>query len=191
MSRLRLSLDAKVVNHLVKTLFTNTLVQIQKSKWEPLVITSEKEFAKELQDASVECYIDSGTSLNEAISLTVDSVSEKLLGLIMPDFPNLSRVEIQKFEHFSNLFPLILSPTADYGTAFAILPRDLWKFRFLGVSSFYKLFYHLEYRNIQVAVAVLHSLQYDLDTIQDYEYYFGTKEREGIKTEKDNLAESL
>ena len=171
MKRIRKQVPDKIVNQLTKSLFINTLHAISKFKWEPVILTAEKKLAKTCTDNGYQVFIDSGSSLNEAVLNAVERLDANKISLIMPDILNLDVKSVAKLNSVCKLFCRVIAPSHDKGTAFARLKLEDWKHNLLGKGSYQKIINQMNANKAEISVIKINSLLQDIDVVEDYNYH--------------------
>lgn len=168
MTRLRRDLDDDTVDALVRKLLMQSLDAIPISDFEIIVLTSDTELARFLPHNTM---LDAGSSLNYAVKVAVESINSKRVALLMPDLPGNSSKVFNKIICVHHLFDQYIVPTCDDGVAFAILNRDIWGEGLLGKDSYRHILEYCDQLGKQVASHIIHEINRDLDTIDDYNYW--------------------
>jgi len=176
MTRLRHKLEEDVVNDLVKQLLVNTIESLSNVSYPIYVLTSEKELKHELSNFEVNFSFDNGSGLNEAVSQMVKAHYYERYMLIMPDLPGISENEVEKLLKIQDISPYVIVPTQDHGTACALLPQSVFPKQFFGKKSALKIIEYCDHNQIPLFKLANTKLLIDVDTIEDYDYWYREKE---------------
>lgn len=156
-----------LVTEVVKKMFRITLQSMEQVVSSKIfVLTADRNF-KDLHNV----LFDQGNSLNLALEQASSSLNSENIFLVMPDFPGLDTIALLKFLELSKVHPYLISPSNDGGTALAILPADFFKKKLFGKNSAARILDYANERGIPLAQIYIRELKYDLDDIDDWNYW--------------------
>ena len=172
MQRLRKDVNAKMVDQIIETLLTQTLEVAKKTDLEILVLTSDK--ILDLSKFDVTVFYDDGKSLNEAIVNGLKTLEYTHYLLIMPDLPGIDESLIKKVIHLNSIYPYIIVPTHDMGTALTVLPKFVFEQKLFGPNSASRIIEYCDQNNLPLCVLETRATSHDLDTFDDLKLWRDT-----------------
>ena len=170
MSRLRKEIDDDLVNEVVYKLLFNTARVVQELKIEPIILTSDPSL-HEKKGFGFRTIIDDGSSLNNAVSRSLDEIDEDLILFIMPDLPGLTTEILKKFLAVQLIHKYVIAPTHDRGTAIACLPTHIFRKNLFGKNSADLFIEECNKDKIGVSVFETEDISQDLDTLEDWKLW--------------------
>ena len=172
MQRLRKDVNPKMVDLIIDTLLTQTLEVTTKTDLDILVLTSDR--ILDLSKFDVTVFYDDGKSLNEAIVNGLKTLDYTNYLLIMPDLPGMDEPLIEKIIFMNSVFPYIIVPTHDMGTAIAVLPKFVFEQKLFGPNSASRIIEYCDQNNLPLCVLETQGTNHDLDTVEDLKLWSKT-----------------
>jgi len=170
MSRLRKEIDEDLVNEVVYKLLLNTARVVQELNIEPIILTSDPSL-HEKKGFELKTIIDDGSSLNNAVSRSLDEIDDDLILFIMPDLPGLTTEILKKFLAVQSIHKYVIAPTHDRGTAIACLPPHIFRKKLFGKNSADLFIEECNKGKIRISVFETEDISQDLDTLEDWKLW--------------------
>ena len=170
MSRLRHEIREEVLNNLIFDLLTRTLDILRIHSIPFIIVTADMSITPEEFDCRV--IYDHGNDLNEALVQAIDDLDNSMIGLVMPDLPGFKTTTLDKIKAVYNLHGSLVASTSDSGTAIAVLKREYYKQKFFGPKSADRIISFAQSRNEAISKLEIQEIRRDLDTIEDYRFWY-------------------
>lgn len=170
MQRLRKDVDGIIVDQIVKYLLFQTLDQVSNSNSSILILSSDNTIDLNSYDVSI--LYDKGNSLNRAIIKGIQNQDCDSFMLVMPDLPGITSQLLEKVLHLNKIFPYVIVPTHDMGTAIAILPKEVYELEVLGPDSAQRIIEYCDSKGLELGILETELSSHDLDTLEDLKYWF-------------------